>query len=60
MWSGLTVVVTAPGGAPTLMRAGHTSSIVKKQNGKWVTLFAFEFVEGKRGSAANLRPSRQR
>jgi len=32
----LTVVVTPPGGAPPMTRAGHTLSILQKQNGKWV------------------------
>ena len=36
MWTKLTVVVTAPGGAQSMTRAGHTLSILKKQNGKWV------------------------
>lgn len=36
MWTRLTVVVTPPGGAPPVTRAGHTLSILKKQNGKWV------------------------
>ena len=36
MWTKLTVVVTPPGRAPTMTRAGHTLSILKKQNGKWV------------------------
>jgi uncharacterized protein (TIGR02246 family) len=36
MWTKLSVVVTPPGGAPTMTRAGHTLSILKKQNGKWV------------------------
>jgi len=36
MWTKLTVVVTPPGGAPSMTRAGHTLSILKKQNGKWV------------------------
>jgi len=36
MWTKLKVVVTPPGGAPEITRAGHTLSIVKKQNGKWV------------------------
>ena len=36
MWSKLTVVVTPPGGAQSLTRAGHTLTIFKKQNGKWV------------------------
>jgi uncharacterized protein (TIGR02246 family) len=35
MWSKLTVVVTPPGGKP-VTRAGHTLSILKKENGKWV------------------------
>jgi uncharacterized protein (TIGR02246 family) len=36
MWTKLTVVVTPPGGAPPVTRAGHTLSILNRQNGKWV------------------------
>ena len=36
MWTKLTVVVTPPGGAQSMTRAGHALSILKKQNGKWV------------------------
>jgi len=36
MWTKLKVVVTPPGGAPPMTRAGHTLSILKKQSGKWV------------------------
>jgi uncharacterized protein (TIGR02246 family) len=36
MWTKLTVVVTPPGSAPSMTRAGHTLSILRKQNGKWV------------------------
>jgi uncharacterized protein (TIGR02246 family) len=36
MWTRLSVVVTPPGGAQPITRAGHTLSILKKQNGKWV------------------------
>ena len=36
MWTKLRVVVTPPGGAQSMTRAGHTLSILKKQNGKWV------------------------
>jgi len=36
MWTKLTVVVTPSGNAPSMTRAGHTLSILKKQNGKWV------------------------
>ena len=36
MWTKLTVVATPPGGAAQMTRAGHTLSILKKQNGKWV------------------------
>ena len=35
MWTRLTVVVTTPGGQP-VTRAGHTLSILNKQNGQWV------------------------
>jgi uncharacterized protein (TIGR02246 family) len=36
MWTKLTVVVTPPSGAAPMTRAGHTLSLLKKQNGKWV------------------------
>ncbi len=36
MWTKLTVVVTPPGGAQPVTRAGHTLSILQKVNGKWV------------------------
>jgi uncharacterized protein (TIGR02246 family) len=36
MWTRLTVVVTPPGGAKTATRTGHTLSVLKKQNGKWL------------------------
>ncbi|HWF59798.1 MAG TPA: hypothetical protein VN666_05745 [Nitrospira sp.] len=36
MWSKLTVIVTPPGGAQSMTRAGHTLTIFKKQSGKWV------------------------
>ena len=36
MWTKLSVVVTPPGGASSMVRAGHTLSILNKQNGKWV------------------------
>jgi uncharacterized protein (TIGR02246 family) len=36
MWAELTVVVTPPGGAQSMTRAGHTLSVLRKQSGKWV------------------------
>jgi uncharacterized protein (TIGR02246 family) len=36
MWTKLSVVVTQPGNAAPMRRAGHTLSILNKQNGKWV------------------------
>jgi|SRR3954451_10525049 uncharacterized protein (TIGR02246 family) len=36
MWAKLTVVVTPRRGAQPITRAGHTLTILKKQNGKWV------------------------
>jgi len=36
MWTRLTVVATPPGGAPPTKRAGHTLSVLKKENGKWL------------------------
>lgn len=34
-WTKLTVVVTPPDGAPAMTRAGHTLSILRKEDGKW-------------------------
>jgi len=36
MWTKLTVVVTPPGGAQSMTRAGHTLTILNKQSGKWM------------------------
>lgn len=36
MWTKLTVVVTPPNDAPPMTRAGHTLTILKRQNGKWL------------------------
>ena len=36
MWSKLTVVGPPPGGGPSITRAGHTLSVLRKLNGKWV------------------------
>ena len=36
IWTKLTVVVTPPGGASPMTRAGYTLSIFSKQNGRWV------------------------
>lgn len=36
MWSKLTVVMTRPGAGDTTTRAGHTLTIFKKENGKWL------------------------
>lgn len=36
MWTRLKVVATPPDGAPPVTRAGHTLSILQKQNGRWV------------------------
>jgi len=36
IWTKLRVVVTPPGGAPPMTRAGHTLSIFNKQNRRWV------------------------
>jgi uncharacterized protein (TIGR02246 family) len=35
MWTRLSVAMTPPGGPPT-KRAGHTLSILRKQNGRWL------------------------
>jgi len=36
MWTKLTVVATPPGGGPLITRSGHTLSILRKHNGRWV------------------------
>ena len=36
LWSHLTVVVKPPGGAAPMTRAGHTLSVLRKQDGKWL------------------------
>ena len=36
LWSKLTVAATPPGGGPSITRAGHTLSVLRKLNGKWV------------------------
>ena len=36
MWTRLTVTITPPGGGEPMTRAGHTLSILKKENGKWL------------------------
>jgi uncharacterized protein (TIGR02246 family) len=36
MWTKLSVVVTPPDGARSITRAGHTLTILRKHNGKWI------------------------
>jgi uncharacterized protein (TIGR02246 family) len=36
MWTKLTIVVTPTGGGPSMTRSGHTLSVLKKHQGKWV------------------------
>ena len=36
MWTKLSVVVTPPNGGASIERAGHTLTILRKQNGKWL------------------------
>jgi uncharacterized protein (TIGR02246 family) len=36
IWAKLTVVATPPGGGASMTRAGHTLSILRKENGKWL------------------------
>jgi uncharacterized protein (TIGR02246 family) len=36
MWTKLSVIVHPPGGAAPIKRAGHTLTILRKENGKWV------------------------
>jgi uncharacterized protein (TIGR02246 family) len=36
MWTRLKIVVTPTGGSNAMTRAGHTLSVLKKENGKWL------------------------
>lgn len=36
IWTKLTVVVKPPGGPPPITRAGHTLSVLKKVDGRWL------------------------
>jgi ketosteroid isomerase-like protein len=36
LWTKLTVVVTPKNGGPSVLRAGHTLSILQKQSGRWL------------------------
>lgn len=36
MWTKLRVVITPQGGAQSVARAGHTLTVLKKHNGKWL------------------------
>jgi len=36
MWTKLSVTATPPDGSPPMERAGHTLTILKKEQGKWV------------------------
>ena len=36
MWTRLTVTAKPPGNAPASTRSGHTLSVLRKQNGKWL------------------------
>jgi uncharacterized protein (TIGR02246 family) len=36
LWSKLTVIITPPGGAPAMTRAGYTLSTLEKRDGKWL------------------------
>jgi uncharacterized protein (TIGR02246 family) len=36
MWTRLEVVATPPDGSPSTRRTGHTLSVLRKENGKWL------------------------
>ena len=36
MWTRLKVVATPPDGSPPIERAGHTLTILRKENGRWL------------------------
>jgi uncharacterized protein (TIGR02246 family) len=36
MWTKLTVIVTPPGGGQPMTHAGHTLSVLRKDDGKWL------------------------
>jgi uncharacterized protein (TIGR02246 family) len=58
IWTKLSVVATPPGGAPAMTRAGHTLSIFRKENGKWLLARDANMLApvGK----SNLRPAQRR
>jgi uncharacterized protein (TIGR02246 family) len=35
MWTELTVTITLPGGTAPMVRAGHTLTILRKEDGRW-------------------------
>ncbi|MDB5809234.1 MAG: ketosteroid isomerase [Betaproteobacteria bacterium] len=35
MWTKLSVIATPPDGSPPMERAGHTLTVLRKENGKW-------------------------
>lgn len=36
MWTRLTIVVTPPDGSPAMTRAGHTLTLFRKEQGRWL------------------------
>jgi uncharacterized protein (TIGR02246 family) len=36
LWTRLTVIATPPDGSPPLERAGHTLTVLRQENGKWL------------------------
>jgi uncharacterized protein (TIGR02246 family) len=36
MWAKLAITATQSDGSPSIQRAGHTLTVLKKENGKWV------------------------
>ena len=48
MWTKLSVVVTPPGGESSITRSGHTLSILRRQDGKWVLARDANMLSGER------------
>lgn len=36
LWTRLTVIATPPDGSPPVERAGHTLTVLRRENGKWL------------------------
>lgn len=52
MWSKLRVIVSPPGGAAPMVRAGHTLSVLRKEDGRWLLARDANLLAAERSPAA--------